>query len=256
MKYLISLVCGLVMASLLLYPDSKDTRTLGLTKLVAEQKVSGSCVSDSDLATSLTAFSSPALKPEWHREVLLSYASKSPQCRAKIVGGLLRAMNKPDLKLKLDQESFFLWHYGGEVLRALQASEALDLLIANLGVTDGESIQITHYPAVETVIGIGAPSISKLRNSLMHEQRAGRRSLIVFCIAKIGGASAKQTLAEALPTENNKCVSNFMRITLRLFSNPKRPNRLPTRDNPKWISAFFCTDESQSGGSSQQPLKT
>ena len=239
MKYLILLVGGLVLISLPAHRPARYERTLGGTHWVTRQKIEGACISESDLARSLVSFSSPALKPAWHRELLLSYARKSSQCRAKIITALLRAMDKPDLNLERDQESFFMWHYGGEVLRGLQASEALDLLITNLGVTDGESINITHYPAVETVIGIGVPAIPKLKANLLQEARPRRRSLIIFCIAKIGGTSAKEALVEALPKENDKCASNFIRLTLKLFRNPRHPNQVPMGD-ADWAGAFLC----------------
>lgn len=239
MKYLILSACVVAIASL---PVARTGNSrLKITESITPPGSQGACMTDRDVAESLATLSSPLSKPEVQRERLLSYARRSPKCRARIVAALLQAMNKPDLNLERDQASFFLWHYGGEVLRALRASEALDLLIANLGVTDGASASMTHFPAVETVIGIGPISIPKLSHKLKHEERPGIRRLAVFCIAKIGGTPAKQALLEALPKENDKCVSDFIKLTLKSFDNKEQPNQIAVEDTGKWFSAFYCT---------------
>ena len=231
MKLLIVATCCLVLVSLPVHRTS--------TELPAVQVSNGSCISDHDLAQSLKAFSS-GLKPDVHREILSRYARRSPECRAKIITTLLRAMDKPGLNMERDGESFFLWHFGGELLSELRATEALDLLVANLEITDGESINFSHYPALETVIGIGEGSIPKLSEKLKHEERPGIRKLAVFCIGWIGGKSAKQALVKALPNEKDKCVSNFMQFFLKSFQNRKRPNHMAVGDYSEWSSAFFC----------------
>ena len=233
MKLLILAACGLVMASLPVPRPSTELHTVQISN--------GSCVSDHDLAQGLKAFSS-GVKPEVHREILSGYARRSPECRAKIITTLLRAMDKPGLNMERDPDSFFLWHFGGELLSELRATEALDLLVANLEITDGESINFTHYPALETVIGIGESSIPKLTEKLKHEERPGIRKLAVFCIGWIGGASAKHALAEALPNEKDKCVRDFIRFFLKSFENRKRPNHMAVGDYSKWSSAFSCQE--------------
>ena len=240
MKYSILLACGLVIICLPLHGAVRDSGGFRLTELVAARASQESCMSDHDLAESLAALSSPSSKPESHREVLLASARKSPKCRAQVVAALIGAMDKPGLNLEQDQRAFFLWHYGGEVLGALRASEALDLLIANLAATDGESPSMTHYPAIETVIRIGPSSLPKLRQKLQQEQNANMRKLAVFCIASIGGPSAKQALAEALPKENDTCVNGFIQFTLKSFDNTRRPNHVRSEDVVKWFSAFYC----------------
>lgn len=241
MKYLITLAC--VMAMVTISVNHTDKSRFKMTESITPLESVGSCMNDRDIAESLAAFTSPLSKPEVQRERLFDYAKRSPKCRARIIAALLLAMDKPDLNLERDQESFFLWHYGGEVLRALRASEALDLLIANLGITDGESPSMTHFPAVETVIGIGPISIPKLKDKLKHDERPGIRRLAVFCIAKIGGTSAKRALLEVLPKENDKCVSDFVRLTLKSFGNKRKPNHVAVEDTTKWFSAFYCASE-------------
>jgi hypothetical protein len=224
MKYVILLACGMVIVSLPIDGAANER----------------SCMSDHDLQRSLAALSSPETKPDLHRQILIRNARKSPKCRTQVIAALLHRMNKPDLNLERDQQTFFLWHYGGEVLGALRASEALDLLIANLGVTDGESPNMTHYPAVETVIRIGPIAIPKLGEKLQHDERAGMRKLAVFCIGTIGGASAKRVLEDALPKERDKCVNDFIRLTLKSFGNRQRPNHIATDDFVKWFTSLFC----------------
>lgn len=226
------------MVSLPMHRGSRDR--LESTDSVIELRSPESCMSERDLAESLAALTSPSSKPESHREILVGYARTSQQCRAQIVAALVREMDKPVIDMQRDQRTFFLWHYGGEVLGALRAIEALDLLIANLGVTDGESPSMTHYPAVETVIRIGSISIPKLSAKLKQEENARIRNLAVFCIASIGGRTAKQALVKALPNEKDKCVSNFIRFTLKSFDNSRRPNHVAADDIVKWFSAFYC----------------
>ena len=235
MKYAILLACGLVLISLPVRQAAAATNTSGSN--------SESCMSERDLAESLAALTSPSSKQVTHRETLLRYARKSPTCRAQVIAALMKAMDKPGLNLERDQSAFFLWHYGGEVLGALRASEALDLLIANLSVTDGESPSMTHYPAVATVIRIGLSSIPKLGEKLKHEQNARIRRLAVFCIATIGGTAAKQTLVEALPQETDKCVSGLIQVALKSFDNKRRPNQISPDDNARFFSAFYCTGD-------------
>lgn len=232
MKYAIWLACGLVLISLPVHQTSKGTGT--------SRSNSESCMSERALAESLAALTSSSSKQATHRKRLLRYARTSPTCRSQVIAALMNAMDKPDLSLEKDQSAFFLWHYGGEVLGALRASEALDFLIANLGVTDGESPSMTHYPAVATVIRIGLSSIPKLGEKLKHEQNAGTRRLAVFCIATIGGTAAKQTLVEALPRETDKCVSDLIQVTLKSFDNRRRPNQIASDDKAKFFSAFYC----------------
>jgi len=45
-------------------------------------------------------------------------------------------------------ENFFLWLHGASLLPDLQATEALDLLIANIDFTDGwlASLKESHFP--------------------------------------------------------------------------------------------------------------
>jgi hypothetical protein len=241
-KYSILLACSLLLIGAMDHRASGHAK-LKPTQLVKHFKSDQSCVNARDLDRSLAAFSSPELKPELHREILLGYARRSTRCRAQVVGALLRAMDKPDLNLERDQSTFFLWHYGGQVLGALRAAEALDLLIANLGATDGESPNMTHYPAVETVIKIGSISIPKLKTKLEREERPGIRKLAVFCLGSIGGISAKRALLEVLPNEGDKCVNDFIQLTLKSFGNTKRPNHIAADDFVKWFASLFCVEK-------------
>jgi hypothetical protein len=236
MKYTIFLTCGMLFIVLLVVQAFKGTSGW-------RSNSDDSCMSERDLAESLAALTSPSSNPRAHREILLRSAGRSTKCRAQVVAALIKAMDKPNLKMERDSSAFFLWHYGGEVLGALQASEALDLLIANLSVTDGESPSMTHYPAVETVIRLGSISIPKLGDKLKHEQNARIRRLAVFCIASIGGTAAKQLLVKWFPQEKEKCVSGLIQFTLKSFANAQRPNQIASEDSAKFFSAFYCIEE-------------
>jgi len=48
-------------------------------------------------------------------------ASHSAECRKQVVMHLIAALNDSDRDLLLNQESFFLWHYGTKLLVDLKA---------------------------------------------------------------------------------------------------------------------------------------
>ncbi|HEY2961021.1 MAG TPA: hypothetical protein VGJ37_01295 [Pyrinomonadaceae bacterium] len=141
-----------------------------------------------------------------------------------------------------DQARYALWRHGADLLAKLRATEALDLLIANLTLTDGFSISLSHYPATVAVTSIGQSAIPKLQLVLGKNANPHMRKFAVFCIASIGGARAKGVLTNALPNETDRCVRRFIAVSLEMFSNKVKPNQIPP-DDGKWFSAFYCLAE-------------
>lgn len=131
---------------------------------------------------------------------------------------------------------------GASLLGELKATEALDLLIANIDFTDGWSTKISeHYtPALVAILRIGQPGIPKLQTVLNNDSLAGRRQFAAFAIAYIGGGDAREALKSALPRETDPCVKGFLKVSLEAFNNKERPNHVSSALNGKWLSAFYC----------------
>jgi hypothetical protein len=172
--------------------------------------------------------------------VLLSKARTSSSCRIQVVQALIRAMDQASKDASNQNEKIFLWENGASLLTELRATEALDLLIENIGITDGLSISISHYPALGAILKIGQPAIPKLQIALNKESEPYRRKFAAFAIAYIGGSQARRALANVLPSETDPCVKNFLRISLQSFDNKEKPNHVSSALNGEWLSAFYC----------------
>lgn len=170
---------------------------------------------------------------------LLNGARLSPKCRGQVIGAIIAAMDKPQLDVYRD---FALWRYGSHLLGELEATEGLDLLIRNLSFTDGGSINVTHYPAMEGVIKIGHPAVHRLGAALRQNSDVHYRYNAVFCIAQIGGPDATKELSAALPSESDSCVRKFIQISIKALSNPKSPNQIAFEDRDAWFAARSCKE--------------
>src|SRR6185503_20598483 len=89
-------------------------------------------------------------------------------------------------------ENYLLWQHGASLLADLKATEALELLIANIDLTDGWSTSISqsHTPALVAILNIGTPAIPKLQIALNNDLVPHRRRLAALAIAHIGGRQA------------------------------------------------------------------
>jgi len=174
---------------------------------------------------------------------LLSIANRSAECRTQIIHALMTAMEQPGRDNGLggvDSETYALWDNGADLLGELQATEALDLLIANFGLTDGLSSSLGHFPALGPVITMGQLSIPKLQEVLSNNSEPFRRKFAVFCLASIGGARVKNVLAKALPGETDPCVKDFIKVSLEVFANKRQPNHIVPEENGRWYSHVYC----------------
>jgi hypothetical protein len=135
-------------------------------------------------------------------ESLLTKA-RTHQCRIQLVQALIHSMAQATNREMNQYENFFLWLHGASLLADLNATEALDLLIANIDFTDGWSASISesHFLALAAILRIGQPAIPKLQMVLINDSEAHKRKLAAFCIAYIGGDQAKIALKNALPRE-------------------------------------------------------
>ena len=205
---------------------------------------SSTCLSQADVSDAVQRLSSlNDLEMAEVKKVLFRDAARSRKCRQQVITTLMKAMDKPNLDLVWDRASYSYWHYGARLLGELKATEALDLLIAHLNATDGRSPNMTHYPAVNGVIAMGSIAIPKLAAALGLSTNPILRTYAIFCIASIGGNSAKVALKEALDVESDQCNRKFIDASLNAFKNRRTPNRIifdPERS--KWYAAFDCHD--------------
>ncbi len=172
------------------------------------------------------------------KQNLLDISRKSEACRSEAISVLMGVMNKPNLDFRQDQSSYHLWRYGAEIPGELKATEAIDLLISHLNLTNGTfSASMSHQPALAGLIKMGSVAIPKLNEVLLHSPNVSMRQSAVFCIATIGGPSAVRSLQEALPTESDKCIHGFISASLNGFDENGQIS-----DRGKWASSFFCDD--------------
>ena len=210
---------------------------------VFHQPVAAKCLATTEIDKRLLVFKKKLAGEELYqaKRSLLAAARRSQACRQRVIRALTSAMAQLN-DHSASSEAYPLWHNGARLLADLHAVEALDLLTANLGFTDDFTISLTHYPAMNAVITIGQAAIPKLELVLTKHSDPGIRKLAAFCIADIGGSRAKSVLAKALPNQKDKCLINFLRVSLKMFANKTRPNHIPS-DNGEWWGAFYCPAE-------------
>src|SRR2546427_384200 len=111
----------------------------------------------------------------------------------------MSAMDKPDLDFAREPSMYYVWREGASLLGELRASEALDLLISHLDLTIGIfSSTMSQQPALWGLIKMGAIAIPKLDIVLRQSSNREMKRYAVYCIANIGGDSARYTLEQAL----------------------------------------------------------
>jgi hypothetical protein len=187
---------------------------------------------------------------EQAKKTLLNYSKKSPACRNKVVRSLMEMMDKPDLDLERDISSYIVWREGSRLLGELKATEALDLLISHLDLTNGfHSASMVFQPAVLGVRQMGEAAIPKLAVALRESPKPGVRKAAVYCLTAIGGATAMDVLKQAQASESNECVARYIEISLSTFSYKSKSgpirfdNDAPQADaeaRQNWLAAFRC----------------
>lgn len=242
---LLSLVCWLSLSLSVCYQFESDAAKYLNRAAGPPFYGTAQCLSDAELDKKLLIFKSQFAGPDLveAKKLFLTHATRSQDCRQRVIQSLITAMGQ-HTSSSPDSETYTLWHNGATVLAELRADEALDLLIANLGLTDGLSTSLSHYPAVNAVTRIGQSAIPKLENLLAQDSDPNIRRLAVFCVASIGGSRARTALTNAVAKQSDQCTTRFMRISLEMFANKTRPNHVPPgKENARWFSAFYCLDE-------------
>ena len=175
-------------------------------------------------------------------ESLLTKARIVPECRTQVIQALINSMAQATNPAGNHYENYYLWANGASLLAELKATEALDLLIANIDLSDGWSTSISqsNLPALVAILKIGLPAIPRLQVLLSNDSNSYRRNFAAFAIAYIGGSQARRALTNALPGESDSCVKNFLLVSLQAFDNKAKPNHISSALNGKWMSAFYC----------------
>ena len=202
------------------------------------------CAPDSEVAMTVRTLSHGRYQDQ-QKAVgrLKAEAGRSTLCRKQVIASLMSAMDQPKVDLTAGTPQFFLWHYGTQVLGELQATEALDLLIANFDRHDGSGFPFNHYPALGGAIIMGEIALPRLQTALRENPDRFTRRLTVFCIALIGGRSAHQILRQALEGETDPCVASCIQASITAFKNKRRPHHISDEQRTTWYATFLCNGE-------------
>jgi len=195
-------------------------------------------MSAEEVSNALQTFTSEDMSAMDQAEALLREKSReSEQCRVEVITALMKAMDRPNLDLTRDKESYYLWLYGAELLGELKASEALDLLVSHLHLMDRNfySSSMAHRPALKGVVKMGPIAIPKLDAVMRHSPDPQPRFDAVYCIATIGGPSAVHSLREAIDSESDECVSRAIRVSLESFDADGK-----IKDRMDWFFRLTC----------------
>jgi hypothetical protein len=185
------------------------------------------------------------------KTVLLNLARQSNDCRSEVIHALMEAMDKPNLDFERQPPSYYLWREGSQLLGELSAIEALDLLIAHLDATNGfHSASMVFQPAIIGVRQMGKAAVPKLAVALKQNPKPSIRMAAAYCLTDIGGEAAMHALSQAKEDESNRCVANFIRVSLDTFTYKSKTgidfnNDAPQADGEarqRWLLAFQCVE--------------
>jgi hypothetical protein len=195
------------------------------------------CITQADIDKAVVSLSQQYDEAQLGQNTLRKSAGLSLECRQRVVLAVTKAMDKPNLDISRHQAEANLWREGARLLGDLKATESLDLLLSHITMTDGgwRSTMI-HQPALEGIIRMGPLAIPKLEG-LLRNNDWETRHYSSYCIASIGGLSARQALQNAVPAESNACVKRFMLISIKRI-DVKHGGVKP--DHGEWARAFLC----------------
>ena len=237
---MVTFLLVIVVAIVWLAGDAVDARASGT---ITQSVRSARCFHDNELRESIAALRQQGGSDLWKvNEYLLAKARTASRCRTQVIQALISTMAQATDPTGNNYENFFLWRHGAGLLADLKATEALDLLIANIDFTDGWSAMIkeSSTPALVAILRIGRPAIPKLQIALHNDPVPHRRKLAAFCIAYIGGVQARRALESALPVETDPCAKRFLQVSLEAFKNKTKPNHISSELNGKWLGALYC----------------
>ena len=183
------------------------------------------------------------------QKALLNLAQQSAPCRQEVVRSLIREMDKPNLDFERQPSNYYLWKEGSQVLADLKATEALDLLISHLDLTNGfHSASMAFQPAIVGVSKMGQAAVPKLALALQKNPKPRIRMAAAYCLTSIGGAAARDALRLAQSGETDQCVAKFIDISLNTFSYKSKDGiafdiaspHANAKARRTWLMAFEC----------------
>lgn len=216
-----------------LHPHSSET--------ITQSSRSVRCFRDSELSELLAT-----LKQQGGADVanvsqaLLSKARRTQRCRTEVVQALIKGMEQASQNIKNSYDNYFFFQHGANLLAELKATEALDLLVANIDLNDNYPSSLDDFPALVAIFRIKEPALPKLQVLLNKDLDPGRRKFAALAIAYIGGSQARKALTSALLHETDPCVKKFLEVSVQAFDNKERPNHISSELNGRWLSAFYC----------------
>lgn len=204
----------------------------GTPKGVAEQ-----CLPDDQLANAIISLSGQYDTAQTAQRLLRQTSSRSSLCRRQVIAAVMNAMDRPELDISRDQAYANLWREGAVLLGDLKAAQSLDLLLSHIKMMDGEwSTTMTHQPALEGIIRMGPMAIPKLKDLLRNEDWQTRH-YAVYCLASIGGFSARRAIETAVPSESSPCVKGFALVSIKIIDVKHGGLK---QDHGDWAKAFMC----------------
>ena len=210
---------------------SSNPATLPVKRVVAQ------CSTDEELGEMVILLSRQYDEAQAAQRLLRQRSERSSACRRRVVAAVMNAMDKPDLDIRRDRASANLWREGAVLLGELKATESLDLLLSHIKMTDGEwSTTMTHQPALAGIVLIGSAAVPKLRN-LLRNQDCQTRHYAVFCLANIGGLSARRAIETAAAIEPHPCVKRLMLVSIETIDVKHGGLK---QDHGEWAKAFMC----------------
>ena len=227
LRQLVLFVCLVVLV--LSAPSGVVTRT--------QKGVAAQCLTDDQLGKAIISLSGEYDKAAEAQLLLLQTSKPSSACRQQVVVAVMTAMNRPDLDISRNQSHANLWREGAVLLGELRATESLDLLLSHIKMTDGEwSTTMTHQPALAGIVRMGPVAIPKL-SALLRNDDWQTRHYAVFCLANIGGFSARRAIETAVPMESHPCTKRLMLVSIKTIDVKRGGLK---QDHGEWARAFMC----------------
>lgn len=203
----------------------------------SNQALDPPCIEDGKLARAVLSLSREYDEAQVAQRHLRQWAKQSSACRQRVIAAVMEAMDRPNLDISRDQASANLWREGSRLLGDLKATQSLDLLLSRIKMTDGEwSTTMTHQPALAGIVLMGRVAIPKLEK-LLRNQDWQIRHYAVYCLASIGGISARRVLQKDVLKETNQCVRRFIEISIERIDVKHGGVR---QDHGEWAAAFWC----------------
>jgi hypothetical protein len=148
---------------------------------------------------------------------LLEMARTSPDKRKLVINELLKSVGtKEELNgsHSILKTTFAFWSSATNIFAELKASESLDVMIRCLHCGNGLTGNMGEPPAAYALFRMGELAVPKLSEALLHNPNGYVRIQSALCLGRIGGPQAELALRNALRTEKEKDVRDYISFVL------------------------------------------